>query len=228
MCVGRLVLWRLLHSCRFSVSAKCTSSSPIQGLSNPILASVVSQVASIPRHVCLSSDAVDAPDGTLRSWAHTILAFTPPSPSRVGPKLPGEPIALERDVAVVTLQLFLERVAGPRSTFAPWMALLNRKGSLDLPALWPARDIETLKGTIVLREVEKCLERAEAERNLVAGAVADALGGKVANNGRGSAMDSFPELACLGSGGLNGRPTQAEWLHARCTIQSRAYRVGPR
>ena len=188
----------------------------------------MSQVASIPRHVCLSSDALDAPNGTLRSWAHTALASTPPSPSRVGLKLSGEPIALERDMTVVTLQLFLERLAGPRSTFAPWMTLLNREGSLNLPALWPAKDIEALKGTLVLREVEKCLKSAKAERNFVADAVANGLGGKFANNGRGSAIDSFPELACLGSGELNGRPTQAEWLHARCTIQSRAYRVGPR
>lgn len=146
----------------------------------------------------------------------------------VGPKLSGEPVALERDVAVVTLQLFLERLAGPRSTFAPWMALLNREGSLNLPALWPAKDIEALKGTLVLREVHKCLERAVVEHNLVAAAVADGLGGTVANAGGGSAIDTFPELACLDSGGVNGRLTQAEWLHARCTIQSRAYRVESR
>ena len=105
--------------------------------------------------------------------------------------------------------------------------MLGREESLNLPALWPAKDIEALKGTLVLQEVETCLKRAELERNLVAAAVADGLRGKVANAG-GFSTDAFPELACLDSGGLKGRPTQAEWLHARCTIQSRAYHVGPR
>lgn len=185
-------------------------------------------MASIPRHVCLSSDAADAPSGTLRSWAHTILASIPPSPTTIDPNLPEEPVAFERDVAVVTLQLFLERLAGSRSTFGPWMALLNREGGLNLPALWPAEDIEALKGTLVLREVEKGLKRAEGERNIVAAAVANGLGGKVVNAGGGSEIDIFPELACLDFVRLDGRPTQTEWLHARCTIQSRAYRVGPR
>lgn len=193
----------------------------------PVLAVAMPQVASIPRRVCFSSDAADAPSGTLRSWAHTILASIPPSPTRLGTNHSEEPVAFEKDVAVVTLQLFLERLAGRRSKFAPWMALLNQAG-LSLPALWPTKDIEALKGTLVLREIEKCLKMAEVECNLMAVALGTGLGGMAASLEGRSATDGFPELACLDSEGANGIPTQAEWLQARCTIQSRAYRVGGR
>ncbi|CAM9109403.1 unnamed protein product [Hapterophycus canaliculatus] len=185
-----------------------------------------STVASVPRRACLSSDPADAPAGTLRAWAHAVVASIPPPASLA---LSEESATFERDVAVVTLQVFLERAAGSRSTFAPWMAMLSRRGEMNLPALWPARDLEALKGTLVLDDVERCLAKAEAERDMVAVATADGAGwaagkgGEVANGTRELLEDPW-----LDSEEMAGRPTRAEWLHARCTVQSRAYRVGSR
>lgn len=170
------------------------------------------QVASIPRRVCLSSDARDAPAGTLRAWAHDLVASIP--------QFSEGALALETDVAVVTLQVFLERAAGARSAFAPWMtAMPGVRDDLNLPALWPAIDREALEGTLVLQEVEGCLARAKMERDAVAAAISDRLG---EGNGRGR------ECRWLDPEGMEGRPTLDEWLHARCTVQSRAYRVGRR
>lgn len=189
------------------------------------------QVASIPRHVCLSSDAADAPVGTIRALAHALVASMLPSFNRREPPgcLEGE-ITFESDVVAVTLQLFLESVAGARSTFAPWMSTLNPKGKLNLPALWPADEIDPLKGTLVWREVEKCLARADIERDVVAAAIENGLRekGNVRGAGCGGGAESPPEPLWADSGKMKGRPTKAEWLHARCTVQSRAYRVGPR
>lgn len=181
------------------------------------------QVASIPRRACLSSDAEDAPAGTLRALAHALMASIPPCAAVE------EDGASETAVAVVTLQVCLERFAGARSALAPWMALLNGKGDLNLPALWPASDLEALKGTLVLQEVEGCLARAEMERNMVAAAFANVLREEV-EPGREAVAETDKLLGSqwLDSKGMVGRPTHREWLHARCTVQSRAYRVGQR
>lgn len=169
------------------------------------------QVASIPRRVCFSSDAKDAPAGTLRAWAHDLVATTP--------QFSKEALALEVDVALVTLQVFLERAAGARSAFAPWMALLRGRDHLNLPALWPASDLEALEGTLVQQEIEACLARAEMERDVVAAAISERFGGG----------EEHGRACCwLDPEGMEGRPTLSEWLHARCTVQSRAYRVGRR
>lgn len=137
--------------------------------------------------------------------------------------------AFEADVTVVTLQVFLERLAGARSALAPWMALLDGKSDLNLPALWPASDLEALQGTLVLQEVEGCLARAEVERDMVAAAIASALGGN-AEPGREAVAETNKFLGSrwLEFEGMEERPTRSEWLHARCTVQSRAYRVGQR
>lgn len=185
-------------------------------------------MASIPRRACLSSDAEDAPVGTLRAWAHALIASIPPSAAAAAAAAE-EVGAFETDVAAVTLQVCLERIAGARSALAPWMALLDGKGDLNLPALWPASDLEALKGSLVLQEVEECLARAEAERNMVAAAIANALGGKV-ETGREAVAETSKLLGSLrlDAEGVEGRSTRREWLHARCTVQSRAYRVGQR
>lgn len=183
------------------------------------------QVASIPRCVCLSSDARDAPAGTLRAWAHALMASIP-SPATCAAEEAG---AFDTDVAAVTLQVFLEHIAGARSALAPWMAVLNGKGDLNLPALWPARDLEALRGTLVLQEVEGCLARAEMERNVVAAAIASALG-EQNDQGREEVGETNKLLASrwLDFGEMEARPTHRDWLHARCAVQSRAYRVGQR
>lgn len=187
------------------------------------------QVASIPRCVCLSSDAADAPAGTLRAWAHALIASVQASLAGAAACPEEEMITFETDVAVVTLQVFLECVANTRSTCAPWMAMLNRQDELNLPALWPASDREALKGTLVLQEVEKCLLRARVERDVVATVIANGLadtcevGGGVVNE-----TDELPDCHWFDTKEMEGRPTHAEWLHARCTVQSRAYHVGPR
>eukprot|EP00903_Cladosiphon_okamuranus_P013339 g12432.t1 len=182
-----------------------------------------STVASIPRRVCLSSDAEDAPAGTLRAWAHALMASIP------SPAAAEEAGMLEADVPVLALQVFLERMAGTRSELAPWMALLSGKSNLNLPALWPASDLEALQGTLVLEEVKTCLARAEVEREMVAAAMANALGGND-EPGREAVADNNSCLwsRWLGSKEMDGSPTHSEWLHARCTVQSRAYRVGQR
>lgn len=186
------------------------------------------QVASIPRRVCLSSDAADAPTGTLRAWAHALLAsFPAPAPTGLQ-ECSGEAITFERDVAVVTLQVFVEVVAGARSAYAPWMAMLDGKWTQTLPALWPLCDLSALKGTLVLREVRKCLERSKVERNVVAAAIESGLKQGVGTARGGSGTGALPEEHGLGYEEMKGRPTQAEWLRARCAVQSRAYRVGPR
>ena len=145
------------------------------------------------------------------------------TPSSATPEGAG---AFEPDVAVVTLQLFLERIAGARSALAPWMALLNGKG--DLPALWPASDLEALKGTLVLQEVEACLVRAEVERNMVAAAILNVLEDIEAGREAVAETNKLPGSRWLDFKGMAGRPTHREWLGARCTVQSRAYRVGQR
>ncbi|CAM9292438.1 unnamed protein product [Ectocarpus sp. 8 AP-2014] len=180
-----------------------------------------STVASIPRRICFSSDAADAPAGTLRAWAHDLFASIPSSAAAACSE---KHLSFEGDVAVVTLQVFLESAAGARSTCAPWMAMLNRKGSLNLPALWPDSDLEGLKGTLVLQDVEACLARAKSERVAVAAAMVKGLRGDIG----GGEAGGFPECAWLDPSNMEGRPTFAEWLHARCTVQSRAYRVGRR
>eukprot|EP00752_Nemacystus_decipiens_P012235 g10844.t1 len=184
-----------------------------------------STVASIPRRVCLSSDAEDAPAGTLRAFAHALMASAPSSTAS-NPEGAG---AFEPDVAVVTLQLFLERTAGARSALAPWMALLDGKADLNLPALWPTRDLEALRGTLVLQEVQACLARAKVERDVVAAVIANVLG-ENREAGWGVAADTNKLLGSrwLDFKGMEGKPTPREWLQARCTVQSRAYRVGGR
>ncbi|CAN0516254.1 unnamed protein product [Ectocarpus sp. 12 AP-2014] len=185
-----------------------------------------STVASIPRKICFSSDAADAPAGTLRAWAHDLFASIPSSAAAACSE---KHLSFERDVAVVTLQVFLESAAGARSTCAPWMAMLNRKGNLNLPALWPDSDLEGLKGTLVLRDVEACLARAKSERVAVAAAMVKGLQGDLGGGGRpGGEAGGIPECTWLDPSNMEGRPTFAEWLHARCTVQSRAYRVGRR
>ncbi|CAM9258124.1 unnamed protein product [Ectocarpus sp. 6 AP-2014] len=182
-----------------------------------------STVASIPRRICFSSDAADAPAGTLRAWAHDLFASIPSSAAAAYSE---KHLSFEGDVAVVTLQVFLESAAGNRSTCAPWMAMLNRKGSLNLPALWPDSDLEGLKGTLVLQDVEACLARAKSERVAVAAAMVKGLRGDFGGGGRaGGEGRSFPGCPWLDTSNMEGRPTFAEWLHARCTVQSRAYRV---
>lgn len=181
--------------------------------------------------MCLSSDATDAPAGTLRAWAHALIASVPLHASAAAAACPEETnnIDFETDVAVVTLQVFLEGVLGTRSTCSPWMAMLSRKDELNLPALWPASDREALKGTLVLQEVEKCLAKAEVERDVVAAAIANGLRGDVeVEGGALNETHELPECRWFDAKEVEGRPTHAEWLHARCTVQSRAYRVGPR
>ncbi|CAM9722641.1 unnamed protein product [Scytosiphon promiscuus] len=187
-----------------------------------------STVASIPRRACLSSDPADAPAGTLRARAHSIVASIPLTavPSRFE-----EDTAFERDVAVVTLQVFLESAAGARSSFAPWMAALSLRGELNLPALWPPKDLRALKGTLVLEEVERCLAKAEVERDAVAAALAGGVGCAAAGNGEkvvANEASRNSEHRWLDMEDMGKRLTRAEWLHARCTVQSRAYRVGSR
>lgn len=180
--------------------------------------------------MCLSSDATDAPTGTLRAWAHALIASVPLHAAAAA-ACPEETnnIAFETDVVVVTLQVFLECVSDTRSTCAPWMAMLNRKDELNLPALWPASDREALRGTLVLQEVENCLARAEVERDVVAAAIANGLRGNVkVGGGALNETDELPECRWFDAKEVEGRPTLAEWLHARCTVQSRAYRIGPR
>lgn len=160
--------------------------------------------------------------------AHSIVASVSPS---IPASRSEEDVAFETDVAVVTLQVFLEGVAGERSAFAPWMAMLGPKGDLNLPALWPAGDLEALKGTLVLEEVERCVAKAALERDMIAAAID--VGGAGWAHGKGEeGADEAGEFSeqhrWLDWGEMGGRPTQAEWLHARCTVQSRAYRVGSR
>lgn len=192
------------------------------------------QVASIPRRVCLSSDPSDAPCGTLRAWAHSVLASTPPPRcDRDGRKQ----IEVEEDVASVTLQLFLEHAAGERSAFAPWVTMLplDNDDELNLPALWPADDRAALRGTVVLRDTEECLTRAMVERNWVANALARRLertqeGGEMSTMaGEGEAEGVIREWCNPSSGeDMRRRPGLEEWLRVRCAVQSRAYRVGGR
>ncbi|CAM9730479.1 unnamed protein product [Ectocarpus fasciculatus] len=185
-----------------------------------------STVASIPRRICFSSDAADAPVGTLRAWAHDLFASIPSSAAAACSETH---LRFERDVAVVTLQVFLESAAGARSTYATWMAMLNRNGPLNLPALWPDSDLEGLKGTLVLQDVEVCLARAKSERIAVAAAMVKGLRGGLGVGGwAGGETGGFPECTWLDPSSMEGRPTFAEWMHARCTVQSRAYRVGRR
>lgn len=130
---------------------------------------------------------------------------------------------------MITLQVFLESAAGASSTCAPWMALLNRNVDLNLPALWPDSDLEGLKGTLVLQDVEVCLARAKSECIAVAAAMMDGQREDLGGQGwSGAETDGFPGCTWLDPSNMEGRPTFAEWLHARCTVQSRAYRVGRR
>lgn len=137
----------------------------------------------------------------------------------------GEDLSFERDVAVVTLQLFLECVAGARSELAPWIAMLPQKGELTLPALWPPHDLEPLKGTLVMREIDNCLARVAAERNLIEAAIARGVERGEWGKGTDTTVGEPPGLENVK---LKGQPTQAEWLRLRCIVQSRAYRMGNR
>lgn len=182
-------------------------------------------MASIPRKVCLSSDAGDASPGTLRALAHALLASVPAPASSVSRTRCGkEEFTIVRDVTVVTLQLFLECMAGARSELAPWIATLPQEGDLALPALWSPHDLEPLKGTLVMREIDSCLARVAAERHLVEAAIGRGVG----RRGRGKETDAVSEWYLLDNVDMKGRPTHSEWLHLRCIVQSRAYRMGNR
>lgn len=189
------------------------------------------QVASIPRRVCLSSDPADAPAGTLRAWAHSLLDAVPPPPPTCD-RNGGKHITMEHDVMVVTLQLFLEHAAGSRSAFSPWLAMLSlQKGNHNLPALWPAGDRAALRGTVVLRDTEECLARAVLERDWAAEAIACGL--ECARDGvkgntveKGGETNSVVQTWCSpGDKDMRDRPGLAEWIRARSAVQSRAYRV---
>lgn len=181
------------------------------------------QVASIPRRCCFSSDTADAPDGSLRALAHAILEGIPCNAGTAAQSGSSETRGtLDKDVMSVTLQVLLERMAGDRSEFAPWMAMLPRGAELNLPALWSEDHLRTLEGTLVLQEVEQCLAAAERERLHVEASIMRFLERKVVVDNRGALLR---EVIARGHESLPGRPT---WLHTRCIVQSRAYRVGGR
>lgn len=225
------VLWVTLtpSSGKNSVSDSALATpKPRSWLSRCVFHVFTFQVASIPRCVCLSSDAADAPAGTLRASVHALLARLPAFETIDSPALSEKAIPLERDVVVVTLQVWMECLAGASSAFAPWMSLLPRTGGLNLPALWQAGDLETLKGTLILNAVETCVARAGEERSLVEAAFAEVLAQGAEDTGDDTEIDVARELIWVRGDEMKGRPTLAEWLHARCTVQSRAYRVGQR
>lgn len=141
----------------------------------------------------------------------------------------GNTVQLDIDIVVVTLQLLLERAAGASSSFAPWMALLPRADDLNLPALWPADDVGLLSGTLVFREVQESLSKAVDERRWVESAIARGLEQADGWNWNvGNEADIIRRWREGVGGEWKGRPTMAEWLQARCMVQSRAYRVGGR
>ena len=183
------------------------------------------QVASIPLSCCLSSDPADAPHGSLRALAHAALEGLP---TLARPAFQSTEAALDKDMVSVTLQVFLECTAGAFSEFAPWMGMLPRGSDLNLPALWPEDDLRPLEGTLVSREVRQCLTAAEVERRQVEASIVSVVGREGDDGGWGSGGEFLREVLARGGGTLEGRPTWAEWLHARCIVQSRAYRVGKR
>ncbi|CAN0134739.1 unnamed protein product [Ascophyllum nodosum] len=184
-----------------------------------------STVASIPLSCCLSSDPADAPHGSLRALAHAALEGLP---TLARPAFQSTEAALDKDMVSVTLQVFLECTAGAFSEFAPWMGMLPRGSDLNLPALWPEDDLRPLEGTLVSREVRQCLTAAEVERRQVEASIVSVVGREGDDGGWGSGGEFLREVLARGGGTLEGRPTWAEWLHARCIVQSRAYRVGKR
>lgn len=182
------------------------------------------QVATIPRHICLSSDPSDAPQGTLRAWAHSLLATCSPADKLSGYHNSG--VSFDKDVAVVTLQLILERAAGPKSSFAPWMKMLPRSRYLNLPVLWPKHDLAELRGTLVLRDAEELLKAAVVELQRVSAAILEGLESAARNVVDGEL--GIPQQWYQANGKMLSRLTMTQWLQARCMVQSRAYRVGSR
>lgn len=181
------------------------------------------QVASIPRSCCFSSDTADAPGGSLRALAHAIVGGIPCDTGTGGQSASSETRGtLDKAVMSVTLQVLLERMAGDRSEFAPWMAMLPRWADVNLPALWSEDDLRTLEGTLVLQEVEQCLAAAELERLHVEASIMRFL---EREDNMGALLRG---VIARGYESLPGRPTLLEWLHTRCIVQSRAYRVGGR
>lgn len=128
----------------------------------------------------------------------------------------------------VTLQVLLERMAGDRSEFAPWMVMLPRGADLNLPALWPEDDLKTLEGTLVLEEVKQCLAAAELERSHVEASIMSFVDREAVVDGEDNGGALLREVITRSHESLAGRPTWLEWLHTRCIVQSRAYRVGGR
>ncbi|CAM9931585.1 unnamed protein product [Discosporangium mesarthrocarpum] len=199
-----------------------------------------STVASIPRRICLTSDPADAPQGSLRAWAHGIFPATcckSPYPLQDHPS--------SNDIRTVTLQLFLEQAAGSHSEFAPWLAALPQcADTLNLPALWPENDLAALMGTLVFGETLSLLQQANEERDAVVQALTVALEACLVPEsvqeerkpsigwGWGGTGDTSlkhgPRLSLERLGDMTGRPTKEEWLLARCVVQSRAYRIGGR
>lgn len=174
------------------------------------------QVASIPRHACLSSDPDDAPRGTLRAWAHSLLAEIFPTDDADLP--------FERDVAILTLQLLLEQSAGKRSYFYPWLATLPRAEELNLPALWPENHLAELHGTLLLRDVLDSVDTAKAEWRHVSAAFRRTPGDEVRSDG----VERLRQWLGPDFGLTLNKLNMEGWLLARCLIQSRAYRVGGR
>jgi hypothetical protein len=63
----------------------------------------------------------------------------------------------------IALQLLLEKSKGSGSAWAPWLATLPDRDTLDLPYFWPQADKELLQGTSVLDAVEQNEEAYQEE-----------------------------------------------------------------